>query len=478
MSQEASPRQGVERVDVQASAWRDACREALAENWRFCGAFAFGLGSRRWQALFARGARTRVLATLPRGEELPSIVDLVPAADWDEREAHDLYGLRFRGHQPSRPLIADPADTASWTVPVVGEGVHEVAVGPVHAGVIESGHFRFHAVGERILHLDPRLFYKRRGLERAAEGRELADGLAFAQRACGACAVANSVAYALACEGILGLTPSRELRRARTLLLELERLYNHLNDIAAVCAGVGFAAGNMAFAALKERALRLNQAIAGHRFLFGSIELGGSALELPLAAVDRAGGDLRELSQDTARVWREIQFAPSVQARLEGVGVLTREDAVRLGAVGPAARASGVELDARAASPGLWYGSSFSAAIPPGAGGDVAARLEVRALELVRVFSVLEELLSSPLHADVASLGGTSTAVGVARVESPRGETVCAVEHEMFRLKRLHLRTGSYANWPALAFAAADNLLPDFPLINKSFELCYACVDR
>ncbi len=156
-----------------------------------------------------------------------------------------------------------------------------MAVGPIHAGVIESGHFRFHVVGERILHLDPRLFYKHRGLERAAEGREPVEGLAFAQRACGACAVANSVAYALACEGVLGLMPSRELRRARTLLLELERLYNHLNDIAAICAGVGFAAGNMAFAALKERAMRLNDFLAGHRFLFGSIELGGSGSTRP-----------------------------------------------------------------------------------------------------------------------------------------------------------------------------------------------------
>jgi Ni,Fe-hydrogenase III large subunit len=479
MSPGAPPYQAVERIDVAAADWRGACAGALADGGRFRGAYADGSGSRRrWHALFARGASTRVLTSLPAGDELPSIVDLVPAAEWDEREAGDLYDLRFDGHEPLRPLVAHPSDTPSWTVPVEGEGVNEVAVGPVHAGVIESGHFRFHVVGERILLLDLRLFYKHRGLERAAEGRELAEGLAFAQRACGACAVANSVAYALACESVLGLTPSRELRRARTLLLELERLYNHLNDIAAICAGVGFAAGNMAFAALKERAMRLNEAISGHRFLFGSIEMGASTLDLPSPLVDRARGELRELRQDTARAWREIQFAPSVQARLEGVGVLGRDDATRLGAVGPVARAAGVGTDTRAASPGLWYDSSFSAAVPPGAAGDVAARLEVRALELVEVFSMLDELLCGPVRADAASPGGPATAVGVARVESPRGETVCVVEQEMFRVRRLHLRTGSYANWPALAFATAGNLLPDFPLINKSFELCYACVDR
>jgi Ni,Fe-hydrogenase III large subunit len=475
----AASRQGIERVDVVASDWPEACSEALAGGGRFCGAFADRSGSRRrWHALFAEGADTRVLTTLPVGDELPSIVELIAAADRDEREAHDLHELRFHGHDPLRPLIAHPSETPSWTVAVAGDGVNEVAVGPVHAGVIESGHFRFHVVGERILHLDPRLFYKHRGLERAAEGRGLAEGLAFAQRACGACAVANSVAYALACESAIGLAPSREMRRARTLLLELERLYNHLNDIAAICAGVGFAAGNMAFAALKERALRLNQALSGHRFLFGSVEVGASALDLPPPAVDRARGELRELQRDTAGAWREIQFSASVQARLEGVGVLGRDDAVRLGAVGPAARAAGVAMDARAASPGLWYGSSFSAAVPPGAAGDVAARLEVRAIELVNVFTMLEELLRDPIPPGSASPDGPSVALGVARVESPRGETVCAVEQEMFRVKRLHLRTGSYATWPALAFATTENLLPDFPLINKSFELCYACVDR
>ncbi len=479
MSPDASAHQGVEREDVAAPAWREACSGAIAAGGRFCGAFADRLGGqKRWHALFAEGAHTLILTTRPAGGELPSIVDLIPAAQWDEREAHDLYGLRFDGHEPLRPLVAHPADTSSWTIPVGGDGVHQIAVGPVHAGVIESGHFRFHVVGERILHLDPRLFYKHRGLERAAEGQGLAEGLAFAQRACGACAVANSVAYALACEGAIGLVPSRELRRARTSLLELERLYNHLNDIAAVCAGVGFAAGNMAFAALKERAMRLNEALSGHRFLFGSVEVGASALELSSGATDRARAELRELGQDTARAWREIQFSPSVQARLEGVGILGHDDAVRLGAVGPAARAAGVRTDARSASPRLSYGSSFSAAIPSRALGDVAARLEVRALELVEVFATLEELLCGPLPPGVASPRSAPVALAVARVESPRGETVCAVEHDEFRLERLHLRTGSYANWPALAFATAENLVPDFPLINKSFELCYACADR
>jgi Ni,Fe-hydrogenase III large subunit len=474
------PRQEVETVAVERPEWRGACRRELDDGGRFCGAHAGADagGARQWWALFAHGPSTRLLSTRPDGDEVETIVDLAPAAQWDEREAHDLHGMRFEGLEPLRPLADHSPDSPSWMVPVEGDGVHQVAVGPIHAGVIESGHFRFHVVGERILHLDPRLFYKHRGLERAAEGLALPDGLALAQRACGACAVTNAVAYAQACESVLGLLPSRELRRARTLLLELERVYNHLNDIGAVCAGIGFASGNMAFAALKERAMRLNQELWGHRFLFGSIEVGASRLALPRQAARRAREQLRELREDTARVWREVRFSASVQARLDGVGVLDRKIAAQLGAVGPAGRAAGLAQDTRAESPGLWYGPAFAAAAPARASGDVAARLEMRPAELELTFELLDDLLSEAIGADTANPCGPTGSIGVARVESPRGETVCFVQREGSLLRRLRLRTGSYANWPALAQATAGNLLPDFPLINKSFELCYACVDR
>jgi Respiratory-chain NADH dehydrogenase, 30 Kd subunit/Respiratory-chain NADH dehydrogenase, 49 Kd subunit len=353
-------RLGLELSEVAAPGWRRACAEQVAAGGRFCGAHASGPGGRRrWTALFAVGAETRAVRTTTAAAPLPTLVDLIPAANWDEREAHDLYGIAFDGHAPLRPLAVHPEETGAWTVPVSGEGTYDVAVGPIHAGVIESGYFRFRVVGERILLVDPRLFHKHRGLEREAEGAAAQAGLPFAQRACGACAVANSVAYALACEAALGWSPPREVRRARTLLLELERLYNHLNDVAAICAGVGFAPGNMAFAALKERAQRLNREHTGHRFLFDSVAVGASRLALSAAASDRARGVLREIGEDAALAWRELCFAASAQARLGGVGELSREDAARLGAVGPVARASGLAIDARGASPELWYGSAF-----------------------------------------------------------------------------------------------------------------------
>ncbi len=461
---------------VAARAWRAAVSEAIERRGeRFGGAWATRDGG--WRAVMLAGDEAVVLCCDAEDGRVDSIVDIAAAALWDEREAHDLHGLGFIGHDPLRPLIEHTAELERWVTPVSGEGVHQVAVGPIHAGVIESGHFRFHVVGERILALDTRLFHKHRGLERAAEGLAPDDALKHAGRACAACAVANTVAYAQAVEDATGLWPSADLRRQRTVLLELERLYNHLHDIGAICAGVGFAPGSMAFAALKDRAQELNAQAFGHRFLFGTVAIGGMPVALDPPAAGALRGALRELRADALAGWRDLTFAASMQARLDGVGVLELEDALRMGVVGPAARASGVPLDARVGNRRLVYGG-LRPASPPAATGDVAARLRIRALELEATCDMLDELLSLPLARDGASPGRERSPVGVGRVESPRGETVCTVELVAARVARMHLRSASYANWPAVARATAGNLLPDFPLINKSFELCYACADR
>ncbi|MGA2012847.1 MAG: NADH-quinone oxidoreductase subunit C [Solirubrobacteraceae bacterium] len=466
----------VARVDP--GAWRSTVADALAAGERFAGAWASRDGGEPcWRALLASTHTVRVVWTPAPDGVADSIVDLAPAADWDEREAHDLHGLRFPGHEPLRALVTHTPDPAGWMTPVSGDGVHQVAVGPIHAGVIESGHFRFHVVGERILAMDPRLFYKHRGLERAAEGASCERAIAHVQRACAACAVANTVAYAHAVEDAAGLRPDRELRTARTVLLELERVYNHLHDIGAICAGVGLAAGTMAFAALKDRAQEINARAFGHRFLFGTVAAGGAAAALDGARTETLRDQLGALRADVVPAWRELGFSGSLQARLGGVGVLAREDALRLGAVGPAARACGVREDVRSVSPRLAY-DGFTPATLAAAAGDVAARLELRALELEASFELLTALLGRPLAGGCLAGGGDRGEIGVGRVESPRGATACVVELDGDRVGRVHLRTASYANWPALAHATAGNLVPDFPLINKSFELCYACVDR
>ncbi len=474
--------------EVEPAAWRATIERALAGGGRFAGAWATGRGTALgWRALLVGARDPRVISCDAPDRVIDTIADLTPAANWDEREAHDLHGLRFSGHEPMRALATHTDDPARWMTPVHGDGVHQVAVGPIHAGVIESGHFRFHVVGERILAVDPRLFYKHRGLERAAEGLSPDQALPYIQRACAACAVANTVAYAQAVEDAVGLRPDRNLRVNRTVLLELERVYNHLHDISAICAGVGFAPGTMAFAALKDNAQQTIAAAFGHRFLFGTVAIGTGVAAPDAASTDTVRASLRELRSEFAAAWRELEFSGSLQARLGGVGVLEADDAVRFGAVGPAARASGLREDVRTDNRQLAYDGFEPAGLPGPAApdGDVSARLRLRAVELGASFELLDEHLAQPLARGVALAGSGADPrrtgarrLGAGQVESPRGATACVVELTGGVIARVHLRTGSYANWPALAHAAAGNLLPDFPLINKSFELCYACVDR
>jgi Ni,Fe-hydrogenase III large subunit len=460
-----------------SASYRDHVESALAAGARFGGLYASADGtSVRAVLVGADGSLELENVAVVEGR-VPTLVDLLPAADWDEREAADLYGIGFDGHEPLRPLVAHPAAPEAWTVPVHGDDAYQVAVGPIHAGIIESGHFRFHVVGDRILELDTRLFYKHRGLERAAEGRPLAAGLPYVARACAACNVSNSVAYVQAAEQALGLRASAGLARARTLLLELERTWSHLNDIAAICAGAGLAAGEAFFSGLCERVRRLNHELSGHRLLFDSVQLGTSRLRLDRALVAHARAEIGEIDAASRSGWREVLFNSSFQDRLPEIGVVSQADARSLGAVGPAARASGVGEDARCTASGLAYGE-FVPVAPRRVAGDAQARLEQRAVELLQCFELLDELLDGALEPAEAEPGGEGASLGHARVESPRGATLCVVEQTGGRLERVHLRTGAYANWPVLAHAAAGNLLPDFPLINKSFELCYACADR
>ncbi len=461
------------------SGYRESVGRLLAEGWEVADVHASGSEAGRSvrAVLLGPAGETRLETCRAPAGTVPSLADLAPAVVWDEREARDRFGLEFDGITRHRPLLDHDLDLARWTTTVRGDDAYQVAVGPIHAGVIESGHFRFHLVGEKILHLDTRLFYKHRGLERAAEGRTLGDGLAYVSRACAACTVASGVAYAFACEQISGQLPHPDVAHARTVLLELERVWSHLNDVAAMCAGCGLAAGATTFAALTERARRLDAELTGHRFLFGSVSVGGSALALGAEQIAAARAELQAIGAAAARGWRELVFNRSFVDRLPDIGLVDAAAVRRLGTVGPAARAAGVAVDARTHAPALAY-DGFAAVVPERSLGDVQARFEQRELELRQSLAILDGLLTRPVVPAVLGDRGDGQEVGVGVVESPRGRTVCIVEARDATIERLRLRTGSYANWPSVAFAAADNMLPDFPLINKSFELCYACVDR
>jgi Ni,Fe-hydrogenase III large subunit len=360
--------------------------------------------------------------------------------------------------------------------------VYELPVGPIHAGVIEPGGFRFSAMGETILHLDARLFFTHRGIEKLAEGRTPASALPIVERSCGVCTVTHATAFSAAVEriahGAAGPPPRAVVLRA--VLAELERVYNHIGDLGNICAGIGFNAGSSLLGWHKEQALRVNEAVSGHRYLMGVVAPGGLAFDLDEEALAALPGRLQALEADVNAVLAIVDRADAVWDRFRGAGVLPRATAEVLGAVGVAARASGIATDLRVDLPTGAY-RDLDVPIATAADGDVAARFAVRRAELATSFGLLRELLArvpaGEIRSPLPELPAGASALGWA--ESPRGASWLwlriGADHQV---ERLRLRSGSYANWPSVAASAAGNLVPDFPLINKSFELCYACTDR
>ena len=457
---------------------RERVQTMLADGWSFAGLYAV-TASGPVRIVFARADGTTHVESLDAsGGAVVSIVDIVPAAAWDEREAHDLYGIRFDGHDPVRPLVDHDLELSSWTVAVRGEDAYQVAVGPIHAGVIESGHFRFHLVGEKVVHLDARLFYKHRGLERAAEGASLDEGARFVARACAACAVTNGVAYAQAVEQALGLqavararTSANRPPRARACLEPSQR---HLRGLRRNGSRRGSAALRGPDGArqtaerephgpplpLRKRGRRGKPARARRE---RDCSAPGTSSASCAPKRPPAGGS--SSSTGPSRI-----ACPESASCVHGMHVVSARRARRLGLPGSP------RMQERLAPVSRTTTSARST--PSRTLGDVRARLEQRQLELEQSFDLLETLLDRPIEPTSARRTGEERRLGAARVESPRGATLCVVERDGDRIARVHLRTGSYANWPVVAFAAAGNMLPDFPLINKSFELCYACADR
>lgn len=450
-----------------------------------------------------RDGLARLRAAVPLHEPAyPSITPLVPAAHWDEREARDLLGIVPVGHPDPRRLVLHetfprgyhplrkdvsagerpPLDERRF-VPfeVHGEGVYQLPVGPIHAGVIEPGHFRFSAIGERVLHLDARLFFAHRGIEKLVEGRSLAAALPIVERACGVCTVTHALVYAQAVEELTGIQVPPRARWARVLLAELERLYNHVGDLGNMCAGIGFHSGVARLGWLKERLLRANDALTGHRYLTGIVAPGGLAADLDAGGLAALPEAVESIGREVSAAIRAILRSEGVMARFHGTGVVSAGTAAALGALGVAARASGIELDLRHDRPYAAYGELAVAPITAAA-GDVAARFHVRAQEAHESLRLIREVLgrlgAGPIRTPLEQTPAPgASALGAA--EGPRGASWAWLRAGSDgTVDRLRLRSASYANWPVVAAAAPDNLVPDFPLINKSFELCYACTDR
>ncbi len=440
---------------------------------------------------------TRVELAVPLDPAAPSVPSLAaisfPAGRF-EREMRDQYGVEPAGHPVPRPLVRHPAWPEDWHpmradaaprppldpdpapfpfLTVEGPGVYEIPVGPVHAGLIEPGHFRFSVVGETVLKLKARLWYVHKGIEKLFEHRTPAAGLPLAERVSGDTAVGHALAYCRAIEDAAGVRVGLRADAARALLLELERLYNHVTDLGALCNDVGHGILNAHAGRLREQLLRLNAETTGHRLLRGGIVPGGARL---LARPDPKR--LRAIAGDVASLADLALSHTVVRDRFTATAPLSLAQARDLGALGYVARASGLDTDARRdhpARPGL--------PAPLGvleAGGDVLARFLVRVREFEASadhIARLGELIPASGFEDapdrLAIRDRERCGVGIA--EGWRGTIVHRVETAPDgTLRRVKIADPSFFNWPALPVALTGAIVPDFPLVNKSFNLSYA----
>jgi Ni,Fe-hydrogenase III large subunit len=424
-------------------------------------------------------ARTRVR------ERYPALTPAAPQAHWFEREIAEQWGLVPEGHPWLKPIRFQPQRRGPSAAgqpgvtdffQVAGEEIHEVAVGPVHAGIIEPGHFRFQCHGETVLHLEIALGYQHRGVERALVGGPDRRSLPYMETLAGDTSVGHATAYALILEGLSGRTAPARAQAIRSLSLELERLANHTGDLGAIAGDIGFLPTAAYCGRLRGDLLNASALICGSRFGRGLVRPGGVGFDLGPAEVET----LRKL---VAATFRDVRGAvgllwstSSVMARLEDAGTVTAEDAQALGWVGPTARACGLLRDVRYDHPWDAYHVHL---VPPATmpGGDVYARAQVRWLEIERaaefIGQQLPELPGGPIRAEVA-LPLPPAHVAVALVEGWRGEIchVAVTDHEG-RLAAYKVVDPSFHNWFALALALRNQPISDFPLCNKSFNLSY-----
>jgi Ni,Fe-hydrogenase III large subunit len=362
---------------------------------------------------------------------------------------------------------------------IKGEGISEVPVGPIHAGIIEPGHFRFSVVGERVVHLEARLFYVHRGIEKLCEGMDLLHAQEVVERICGVCTLAHSLAFCQAVETIAGLEAPPRAVALRTALLELERLYNHVGDTGNLCAGVSLAAGAMTGARIKDDLQSLAERLTGSRYLRGIACPGGLRHDCSDAALADFAATVAQAARDAAALEGMLLATDSFMRRLSGTGILPRQAALDLGAVGVAARASGVARDIRLAHPFAAYGA-YPPVLCTEPGGDVAARFRLRLRELQESARLIGLLLADlPGGAVCQTCTDPPAGSALGWTESPRGEHVHWLRlGPDGRVDRLRVRAASFCNWPVVPLTVPGNMVPDFPLINKSFELCYSCLDR
>jgi Ni,Fe-hydrogenase III large subunit/Ni,Fe-hydrogenase III component G len=437
----------------------------------------------------------------PAAPEFTSLTNAIPAANWQEREIQDWFGLKLIGHPNPRrcarhddwpevyplrkdfdlktvlpPFTGDRHDFRT----VEGEGVFQVPVGPVHAGIIEPGHFLFSVAGEPVLYLQLRMFYVHKGTEKLFESLPVAHGVRLAESISGDSSFAHATAFCHAIERAAGVEAPARARAFRSVCLELERLYNHIADLGAICTDVAFVTANMHAMRLKERILRVNEQLTGNRLLRGMACLGGVRFDWSAAQLQALAELVAGLRPEFDSLVQLVERSSSTLDRLEHTGILKPEVARDLGVVGIAGRASGFDHDLRRDFPHAAY-DQVKVNVPVYQVGDVEHRLQVRVDEVRESLSLIEQfnarLPVGPLRVEVPELPADRVALGY--VEGWRGEIFHWIRTAPGnRLARCKVKDPSLQNWPALSEAILGNIIPDFPVVNKSFNLSYSGNDR
>ncbi|NEX19388.1 Ni,Fe-hydrogenase III large subunit [Thiorhodococcus mannitoliphagus] len=502
------------RLELDPEGWATAAKVAAAMGLRHAGLWADCLDD---SALAAEDRAIRMQACLEHAGDylvletqvpmlrpvLASQASIYPGVDRLERHAHDLTGLeltsqpdgrRWTRHQawpedrfPLRgdfPLAGEPVGRAPADADypfgrVQGTGVYEIPVGPVHAGIIEPGHFRFHAMGEDVLQLEERLGYVHKGIEKLAVGRDPAGLARLAGRVSGDSTVAHAWAACQAMERATDCIVPARAQALRGLMAERERVANHLGDIGAVCNDVGFAFAHLQCGRLRERWQRRSQALFGHRLMMDAVIPGGVAVDLCDKVVEELREDHAQLKSEIVPIFDVVADHPSLDDRLMTTGVLSEADARQLGCTGYVGKASGLAFDVRRDSPYAPYdGLAMDGAIL--AEGDVAARVRVRMAEIGNALRWMDRLLKSlpdgPICAQLPE--AEAGAMGLGIIEGWRGEILSFIRFGPDgRIARYFPRDPSWFTWPALERLIHGNIVPDFPVCNKSVNGSYSGQD-
>jgi Ni,Fe-hydrogenase III large subunit/Ni,Fe-hydrogenase III component G len=436
----------------------------------------------------------------------PDLAGIFPAANRMQRATRDLVGIESCGGD-QRPWLRHGGWPADWYplrhdaehateygagfpnppsdyefIQMGGEGAHEIPVGPIHAGIIEAGHFRFSVIGEKVLRLEQRLGYQHKGVERLFIGMDLVAGARLAGRISGDSTCAYAWAYASAVEAACGVEPASRALGLRALMLERERVANHLGDLGALGNDAALSFGLTQFMRLKEDWLRLNKQLFGHRFMMDRIVPGGVAVDLDSAALGRVVEQCDVLEREVKELRHIYDEHAGLQDRFLTTGAIGADLARELSLTGLAVRATGILLDGRSwrqgyTPPPPWAGLGVRPASDDR--GDVAARVAVRFLEIFESLRLLRKIAAS-LPGGILRAGLTPQAHGrgLGVIEGWRGEVLVGAELDADgRLARVHAHDPSWQAWPALEHAVMQDIVPDFPLINKSFNLSYSGVD-